>query len=163
MLSSNHFPISRRFRRPRSGAYPLQPFLELSRDLRKLQFICQRQTLKSICSPSLTLRNILEGQGDADAYKELLKNLKIFRFWYLCQGRGPSIDTVSPNRWVYLNEVNTYWLFSSLFSIPCTLVALSLQRWTKPRTWVTPPCYSLPEQARWVRFLVVRIKRSNIS
>jgi len=33
-----------------------------------------------MCSPSLTLRNILEGQGDADAYKELLKNLKNFSF-----------------------------------------------------------------------------------
>ncbi len=33
-----------------------------------------------MCSPSLTLRNILEGQGDADAYKELLKNLETFSF-----------------------------------------------------------------------------------
>jgi len=31
-----------------------------------------------MCSPSLTLRNILEGQGDPDAYKELLKNLENF-------------------------------------------------------------------------------------
>ena len=30
--------------------------------------------------PSLTLRNILEGQGDADAYRELLKNLENFSF-----------------------------------------------------------------------------------
>jgi hypothetical protein len=33
-----------------------------------------------MCSPALTLRNILEGQGDADAYKELLKNLKFSPF-----------------------------------------------------------------------------------
>jgi hypothetical protein len=31
-----------------------------------------------MCSPSLTLRNILEGQGDADAYKALLKSLGEF-------------------------------------------------------------------------------------
>ena len=31
-----------------------------------------------MCSPALTLRNILEGQEDADAYKELLKNLEKF-------------------------------------------------------------------------------------
>jgi hypothetical protein len=29
-------------------------------------------------SPALTLRNICKGQGDADAYKEVLKNLKEF-------------------------------------------------------------------------------------
>ncbi|KAI0267611.1 hypothetical protein BGY98DRAFT_1190925 [Russula aff. rugulosa BPL654] len=57
---------------------PFSRFVELSRDPRKLQFTCPRQTLKSMCSPSLTLRNILEGQGDADAYKELLKNLNIY-------------------------------------------------------------------------------------
>jgi Family of unknown function (DUF6535) len=59
---------------------PFSHFVELSRDPRKLQFIPPVQTLESICSPSLTLRNILEGQGDADAYKELLKNLEIFLF-----------------------------------------------------------------------------------
>jgi hypothetical protein len=53
--------------------------VELSRDPRKLQFIRPRQTLKSMCSPALTIRNILEGQEDADTYKELLKNLEIFR------------------------------------------------------------------------------------
>jgi hypothetical protein len=58
---------------------PFSRLVELSRDCHKLQFIRPRQTLKSICSPSLTLRDILEGQGDADAYKELLKNLEIFR------------------------------------------------------------------------------------
>jgi len=57
---------------------PFSRLVELSHDPRKLQFICPGQTLKSMCSPSLTLRNILEGQGDADAYKELLKNLEKF-------------------------------------------------------------------------------------
>jgi hypothetical protein len=33
-----------------------------------------------MCSPALTLRNILEGQGDADAHEESLKNLKCFPF-----------------------------------------------------------------------------------
>jgi hypothetical protein len=38
--------------------------VELSRDPRKLQFIRPGQTLKSMCSPSLTLRNIIEGQWE---------------------------------------------------------------------------------------------------
>jgi hypothetical protein len=59
---------------------PFSRFVELSRDPHKLQFIRPRQTLESICSPATTLRNILEGQGDPEAYKELLKNLEEFRF-----------------------------------------------------------------------------------
>jgi hypothetical protein len=55
---------------------PFSRLLELSRDPRKLQFIRPAQTLKSMCSPALTLRSTLEGQGDADAYKEVLRNLK---------------------------------------------------------------------------------------
>ena len=31
------------------------------------------------CSPVATLRNILEGQGDADAYQGLLESLREFR------------------------------------------------------------------------------------
>ena len=62
------------------------PFSRVSRDPRKLQFIRPRQTLKSMCFPALTLRNILEGQGDADAYKELLKDLNKFQFQYGWQG-----------------------------------------------------------------------------
>jgi hypothetical protein len=65
---------------------PFSRLVELSRDPRKLQFIRPGQTLKSMCSPALTLRNILEGQGDADAYKELLRNLKKFPFWSGWQG-----------------------------------------------------------------------------
>jgi hypothetical protein len=60
--------------------------VELSRDPNKLQFIFPAQTLKGICSPALTLRNILEGQQDPDAYKELLKNLKTFNFFPGWQG-----------------------------------------------------------------------------
>jgi hypothetical protein len=56
-------------------------FVELSRDPRKIQFIRPERTLKAMCSPALTLRNILGGQRDADAYKELLKNLQEFRFY----------------------------------------------------------------------------------
>ena len=56
----------------------LIPFSRLSRNPRQLQFIRPRQTLKSMCSPALALRNILEGQADADSYKELLKNLEKF-------------------------------------------------------------------------------------
>jgi hypothetical protein len=59
---------------------PFNRLVQLSCNPRKLQFIRPKQTLKSMCSPSLTLRNILEGPGDADAYKELLKNLKTFNF-----------------------------------------------------------------------------------
>jgi hypothetical protein len=58
---------------------PFSRLVELSRDPRKLQFMRPVQTLKSMRSPALTLRNILEGQGDADAYKGLLKNLEDFR------------------------------------------------------------------------------------
>jgi len=44
------------------------------------------ETLKSIFTPVTSLRNILEGQGDADAYKELLKDLEEFRFRSSWQG-----------------------------------------------------------------------------
>ena len=56
------------------------PFSKLSRDPRKLQFIWPGSTLRIMNSPALTLRNIIEGQGDADAYKELLKNLENIPF-----------------------------------------------------------------------------------
>jgi hypothetical protein len=59
------------------------PFSRLGKVLHnchKLQFIPPWKTLKSICSPALTLRNFLEGQGDTDAYKELLKNLGNFDY-----------------------------------------------------------------------------------
>ena len=59
---------------------PFSRIVQLSHDPRRLQFICPRRTIKSMCSPALTLRNILEGKGDANAYKEMLKNLKEFPF-----------------------------------------------------------------------------------
>jgi Family of unknown function (DUF6535) len=57
---------------------PFSRVPELSWDPRKLQFIRPRQILKSICSPSLTFRNILEGKEDADEFKETLRSLKEF-------------------------------------------------------------------------------------
>ena len=60
---------------------PFGRLVELFHDTRKTQFICPKQTLKSMCSPAVILRNILEGRGDADTYKELLENLKNFPFW----------------------------------------------------------------------------------
>jgi Family of unknown function (DUF6535) len=62
---------------------PFSRFAELFRDPRALQFLRPRQTLKGMCSPTPTLRNILEGQGDDEAYKELVKNLRnsFFSSW----------------------------------------------------------------------------------
>src|SRR5258708_986089 len=57
---------------------PFSQFVNPSRGLDKRQFIPPGGTLKSMCSPVLTLRNILKGQGNADAYKELLQNLRVF-------------------------------------------------------------------------------------
>ncbi|KAF8502921.1 hypothetical protein F5888DRAFT_1668231 [Russula emetica] len=54
-------------------------FAELSRS-RKPRFMRPGLTLKSMCSPAVTLCNILEGQGDVDAYKELMKNLIDFPY-----------------------------------------------------------------------------------
>jgi hypothetical protein len=64
------------------GPLPLSRLVEMSDNPGKMQFLRPGQTLKSTCSPALTLRNILKGQGDADAYKELLKDLNKFHFWY---------------------------------------------------------------------------------
>jgi hypothetical protein len=65
---------------PHLAPMPLSRLVEVAHNPRKMLFIRPRQTLKSMCSAATTLRNILEGQGDADAYKELLKNLGIFPF-----------------------------------------------------------------------------------
>jgi hypothetical protein len=54
---------------------PFSHFVEHFSDPRKLQFIRPGQTLKSLCSIVPTLRSILKGQGDADAYKEMRKDL----------------------------------------------------------------------------------------
>ena len=54
-------------------------FVEMFGDPRQIQFIRPGQTLKSMCSIVPTLRNILEGRGDAEEYKQMLKNLMEFR------------------------------------------------------------------------------------
>ena len=51
-------------------------FVEHFRDPRKLQFIRPGQTLKCLYSAVPTLRNILDGQGDANAYEELRNDLR---------------------------------------------------------------------------------------
>jgi Family of unknown function (DUF6535) len=76
---------------------PFSRLVELSHDLRKLQFIRPRQTLKGMCIPALILRNILEGQWDDDAYKELLKNLENFRF--LPAWQADEIDEMQRQFW----------------------------------------------------------------
>ena len=65
---------------------PFSRLVEQFDDTRKMPFIRPGQTLKSMCSPAVTLRNILQGQGDADAYKELLKDLKKAVFWTVLHG-----------------------------------------------------------------------------
>ena len=54
-------------------------FVKNFRDPRQIQFIRPGQTLKSMCSILPTLFNILEGQGDAYAYRQMQNNLMEFR------------------------------------------------------------------------------------
>jgi len=62
-------------------------FLQVFRHPRKLQFVRPIRTLKSMCTPATTLRNILEGQeGAIAAYNKLLKNLGYFCDWSGWQG-----------------------------------------------------------------------------
>ena len=68
------------------GSIPFSRFIEVFSDPRELQFMRPMETLKSMSSPATTLRNILEGQGDAYAYKELLRNLRNFGFGSFWQG-----------------------------------------------------------------------------
>src|SRR5258708_29535425 len=65
---------------------PFSWVVELFRGPHKRQFIQPGRTLKSMCSPALTLRKILEGQGNADEYKGLLQNLREFRYSYSWEG-----------------------------------------------------------------------------
>ena len=58
----------------------LNRIVELSRDPRNIQFIRPRQALKSVCSLVPALHAILEGRGDADAYKEMRKSLGELHF-----------------------------------------------------------------------------------
>ena len=58
---------------------PFSHFVEMFRDPRQIQFIRPGQILKSMCTIVPTLRDILEGQIDASAYKSLQENLMEFR------------------------------------------------------------------------------------
>ena len=53
-------------------------FVEQSRDPRKVQFIRPGRTLKSLCCIVPTLRDILAGQGDVNAYQDMFNDLKTF-------------------------------------------------------------------------------------
>jgi hypothetical protein len=53
-------------------------FVEKFRDPHKVQFIRPGRTLKSLCCIVPTLRDILGGQGDVDAYEDMFNALKTF-------------------------------------------------------------------------------------
>jgi hypothetical protein len=53
---------------------PFSRLVELFSDPCAVPFIRPRQTLQSMCSPALIFRDILEGHGDADAYKAVAMN-----------------------------------------------------------------------------------------
>ena len=95
---------------------PFGRLVELSQDPRKLQFLRPRQALKNICFPSLTLRSILEGQGDADAYKELLRNQENFPF---SSWRGDEMQRQLWRLWVIEVGLALQSSFSSLPSGSC--------------------------------------------
>ena len=66
-----------------STSVRLSHIVELSRDPRTIQFIRPRQALKSMCSLVPTLHAMLEGKGDADAYKAMRKSLGDLHFTML--------------------------------------------------------------------------------
>jgi hypothetical protein len=51
-------------------------FVSWWQDRDQYQFILPGQKLKSLCSLGIMLRNILQGQWDPEAYKEMIKNLQ---------------------------------------------------------------------------------------
>src|SRR5712671_554047 len=57
--------------------------------------------------------------------------------------------------------VNSLWLLSFLISITCALLAISLQQWARRHAKVTPPRYSIPEQARMRAFFANGIETQN--
>ena len=71
----------------------------------------------------------------------------------------PPADNTPKSR--FLTRVYLLWLCSLLISIFCALHALMLQRLAKPRTWVTSPCYSQPEQARMGVYFAIGIETTN--
>ena len=74
--------------------YSFSRFVEMTYDPRKLPFIPPSRALTITCTPATTLRHILKGQGDADAYKELLKNLHKF-----CSQPGWQGDEMRQQLW----------------------------------------------------------------
>ena len=64
----------------------LGDFVQLYRDHHKMPFVLPGEILKNMCSPAPMLRDILEGQGDAEAYNKLRKNLEEVRGVYSWQG-----------------------------------------------------------------------------
>ena len=100
---------------------PFSRFVEVFQEGLKMQFIRPRQTLKGTCSLALTLRNILEGQGDADAYKKLLKNLGRIPFWFGWQDvaecdAATVVASAGSDLW-------RTWLYGRAF-LPCILAAV---------------------------------------
>ena len=69
---------------PDPALVPFSQLAEHFRDPRKLQFICPEQTLRGLCSIVPTLRSLLKGRGDADAYKEVRKGLREFHLGIFC-------------------------------------------------------------------------------
>jgi hypothetical protein len=57
---------------------PFSHFVEQFRDPRKVQFIRPGRTIKSLCCIVPTLRDILGGRGDVNAYQDMLNVLKTF-------------------------------------------------------------------------------------
>jgi hypothetical protein len=107
-------------------AIPLGRLIELSRDPRKLQFIRPGKALKGMCSPFLTLRNILEGEWDADAYKEMLTNIGKFNSSPLSGWQG---DEMQRQLW----RLQDLWGGSGLgFIVELFFLALSQLLSTSP-------------------------------
>ena len=80
------------------------------------------------------------------------------------QSTAPSNDTQTDDSQGYSpslpNIINLFWIYGLIFSIYCALHALVLQQLAQPRTWVTSPRYSLPEQARMAAYFTGRIERA---
>ncbi|KAI0291099.1 hypothetical protein BC826DRAFT_1176558 [Russula brevipes] len=59
----------------------------------------------------------------------------------------------------YVTWVNLLWLLSLLISLTCALLAISIQQWARRHAKVTPPRYSLRDQARLRAFFTAGIER----
>ena len=79
-----------------------------------------------MCSPALTLRDILEGDGGTDGYKELLKDLESFRFRSCWRG-----DEMQRQLWrlQYLHDGGWLGFTVELFFLaPFRLLSTSLSK-----------------------------------